>query len=46
MYHFGRGGHSSDLILSVKHLFGINFYFLKVGANNHSKLVAFTNILR
>ncbi|CAH7018076.1 hypothetical protein VCHA54P496_170107 [Vibrio chagasii] len=40
MHHFGRGGHSSDLILSVKHLFGINPYFLKVEANHRLKLVA------
>ncbi|MFM2661066.1 hypothetical protein AAFX15_12975, partial [Vibrio chagasii] len=38
--HFVRGGHSSDLILSVKHLFGINPYFLKVEANHRLKLVA------
>jgi len=33
-------GHSSVLILSVKHLLGINFYFLKVGAIKRFKLVA------
>ncbi|WP_206744226.1 hypothetical protein, partial [Vibrio crassostreae] len=38
-------GHSSDLILSVKHLFGINSYFLKVEANHRLKLVALLTFL-